>query len=92
MSSQPRACPFCLNPRVSTLASFHDTLTAFRCDGCRQVFYTVALRFAAQEPIVEPLQQRGGTLARRNAPRRSAPPPVPVVAARLPFGRRLRRP
>jgi hypothetical protein len=76
---------------VATLASFHDTLTAYRCSQCQQVFYTVALRCAAQEPIVDPLEQRGGPLT-RHAARQDATPATRIFGGQLPFGRRLRRP
>lgn len=93
MMPQPHACPFCLSRTLRLLANFHDTLTAYHCETCRQVFYTVELRFAAAQPIVEPLQQRG--TAALSAVRRAggeAVAPVAVVGRKLSFGRRLRRP
>ena len=52
MEIEPRGCPFCLARAVRRLASFEDTLTAYRCPECRGVFYTITPRFDA-EPMTE---------------------------------------
>jgi hypothetical protein len=95
MIRQPRVCPFCLSPTLALLANFHDTLTAFRCETCHQMFYTVELRFAASQPIVEPLEQRSATHLRTavaSCPETVAAPRAGVRRPALSFGRRLRRP
>lgn len=90
MPLQPHGCPFCLASEVRILADFDDTLTAYRCDQCQEVFFTIALRFAAQQPIVDPLQQRGGGPLTRQPRRRHTRVP-PLLAEKLASARRPQR-
>lgn len=92
MATEPRGCPFCLSHDVGLLANFHDTLTAYRCDACGQVFYTVELRCAAP-PVIGPIRRDGpDRVWARQASVSDRFPPLTFLAGRLSFGRRLRRP
>lgn len=45
MASEPRGCPFCLAGSVELVASFDETLLAYRCPACEGVFYTITPQF-----------------------------------------------
>jgi hypothetical protein len=72
--AEPRGCPFCLTHNLHTLASFDDTLAAYRCHVCAGVFYTIDLRIAARASRVTDLLQRPPRRDQRGRPLRARRP------------------
>jgi len=74
--AEPRGCPFCLTQDLHTIAGFADTLAAYRCQRCAEVFYTIDLQAAAHGPRVTDLLQRPPRRPEQGQPLRARRPPL----------------